>query len=175
MPPPQIVPNMLSNSPKTRTWIVVTLLPLRGRVPPLPTVSELSSDPVIQAIRALQIPLHKPSTGATGVAARPKAGTTIPCHDRPSRPAPVKYARCGNRTRRRPQPKLGRLTDRDAQTSNVPAWECSIQPRQCLAAHLRWYECFRDPPPASTHETVGCKCQPLLRRGTARQIAKRGP
>src|SRR6267378_5040127 len=123
-----------------QTLIVVTLLPLRERVPPRPAVSEVSSNPVIQAIQALQIPLHKPSTGATSVAARPKAGTTIPSHDRPSRPGPVKYAQCGNRTRRRPQPKLGRLTDRDARTSNAPAWECSIQPRQCLVARLRWHE-----------------------------------
>src|SRR5258706_1119593 len=174
MPPPQIVPNMLSNSRKTGTWIVARVPPMREGVPPRLAVSELSSDPVIQAIQALQIPLHKPSTGATGVAARPKAGITIPSHDRPSRPAPVKYAQCGNRTRRRPQPKLGRLTDRDARTSNAPAWECSIQPRQCLVARLRWHESFRDLPPASTHETEGCKFPPLLPRVTARQIAKRG-
>src|SRR6202171_5847996 len=137
MPPPQTLPNMLSNSRKTRTRIVATVLSLRERVPPRPAVSELSSDPVIQAIQASQIALHKPSSGATGVAARPKAGITIPSHDRPSRPAPVKYAQCGNRTRRRPQPKLGHLSDRDARTSNAPAWECSIQPRQCPPARLR--------------------------------------
>src|SRR5229473_5594311 len=147
IPPPQIVPNMLSNSRKTRTWIVAAVLPLRERVSPCPAVSELSSDPVIQAMQAPQIPLHKPSSGATGVAARPKAGITIPSHDRPSKPAPVQHAPCGNRTRRRPQPKLGRLADRDARTSNAPAWECSIQPRQCPHARLRWYELFRDPPP----------------------------
>src|ERR1700687_3807749 len=169
MPPSRIVPNMLSNSQKMQTWIVVKLLPLRERVPPLPTVSELSSDPVIQAMQALQILLHKPSTGATGVAARPKAGITIPSHDRPSRPAPVKYAQCGNRTRRRPQPKLGHLSDRDARTSNAPAWECSIHPTQAPPPRLRGPKLFRDPPWVSTFETEGCMSPPLQCRGIGRQ------
>src|SRR6266478_1965228 len=109
---------MSSNSRKTQTWIVVTL---GERMPPHRVVNELSSDPVIQAKQVPQILLHKPSSGATVAAARPKAGITIPSHDLLSTPVPVRCARCGNRMRRRPQLKPGRPIDRDVRTSNAPA------------------------------------------------------
>src|ERR1700745_2674266 len=127
----------------------------------LTCVNELSSDPLIQAIQAPQIRLHKPSSGATDVAAQPRVGITIPSHDCPSTPAPVRCAQCGNRTRHPPQLRPERLTDRDARTSNALAWECPSQPRQCPPAPFRWFEQFRAPPPASAYETEGCMIPPL--------------
>jgi hypothetical protein len=56
----------------------IKLPPLGERMTPRAAVSELSSDPIIQAIRAPQIPVHKPSSAAKGAVA-PEAGeTSIP-------------------------------------------------------------------------------------------------
>src|ERR1700722_10580843 len=45
---------------------------------PRAVVSELSSDPIIQAIRAPQIPVHKPSSAAKGAVPPEAGGTSIP-------------------------------------------------------------------------------------------------